>query len=60
MYKQPVPADLRSRVLLPCLVAMLSVAAILLMVMPFLLVRRARQYQNAPVPQLLSDPPGPG
>jgi hypothetical protein len=38
---------------------LLTAAAILLMAMPFLLVRHARQHQDAPIPQLLSEAQGP-
>jgi hypothetical protein len=50
-------------VLLDLLVAMLIVAAMLLMAMPFVLVRHSRQHQDPSVvsgpPQLLPDPAGP-
>jgi hypothetical protein len=47
-------------VLLACLVVLLAAAAVLLMAMPFVLVRYSRQHQDTPVRQLLPETPGPG
>jgi hypothetical protein len=45
-------------VLLAVLVAILTTAAIVLMAMPFLLVRHARQQQDATISQALQDAGG--
>jgi hypothetical protein len=52
--------DSRSSVVLVCLVVLLSAAAILLMAMPFVLVRQARRPIDAAVPQLVSEAQQPG
>ena len=46
--------------LLALLVSLLAAAAILLMAMPFMLVRYARQHEDPSVPQLVSEAPTPG
>ena len=46
--------------LLACLVVLLTAAAVLLMAMPFVLVRYSRQHQDAPVRQILPETRGPG
>jgi hypothetical protein len=47
-------------VVLVCLVVLLSAAAILLMAMPYVLVRQARRPDDAAVPELASEVQQPG
>jgi hypothetical protein len=58
--KPVVSADSRSSVVLVCLVVLLSAAAILLMAMPYVLVRQARRPDDAAVPELASEVQQPG